>query len=146
MTPNILEARALKLTRSYARSTPKTALAEADPKGRSASRWRHLVTDDPSGPITQFYALCMDPNIDGAALVTGAHEALVARYQDADPKVLRARLDHLIRDREHQLQAQQDRALMAGEGVNDAIRQHAACLLEIAALRVLLGIETEDDR
>lgn len=105
-------------------------------------RIRHFASDDTSGPLTLVCAAAADPACDGEAILTVVEESVEDRYAEADQRVLRARLRHLMTEAEHAAQAQQDRALMLnGAGTNDALRKHARILREIAALRVRLGLE-----
>jgi hypothetical protein len=134
---------AVPATRWALSRSPAPVLAEA--WGVSKSRARHKRSEG-ENVVTESCALVTHPAIDGAAIVIAHLEALERRYLEeakASPAKLRERLEHLIREAEHEAQARQDRALMAGEGVNAAILHHAHVLVEIAAIRNVLGLEAE---
>lgn len=120
--------------------TPSPVLARIF--GISESRVRHQRSDDQGGALTLVCAAVADPRVDAEAVITAIAESYEDRFLDADPKILRARLDVLRTEQEHVAQAAQDRALMNdGQGTNDALRRHATILNEIVAIRVRLGFE-----
>lgn len=111
--------------------------------GISESRVSHRSSDG-NNSLADILALVAHPDIDGAAIVTAVLEAYEQRFLQEDPAKLRARLDVLL-SQEHDREARQNRALQAGgPKVNDAIRDHVAALIEIAALRSVLGLEGDD--
>jgi len=110
--------------------------------GVSAGRIRHQSSDDLSGPVTCVCSAAADPECDGEAIRIAIEESVEDRYLDVERAVLEARLFYLRTEAEHSAQAQQDRASMTwGPGTNDALRKHARILLEMAAIRVRLGLE-----
>lgn len=114
--------------------------------GVTPSRARHRRTEG-DNCVVDTCALIETPEIDGAAIVTETLSALERRYMEEakeSPAKLREKLDRLINRDEHFAQARQDQALQTGEGVNEALLEHARMLIQIAAIRRVLGME--DDR
>lgn len=108
--------------------------------GVSASRARHLRSDDATGPLTVTLALIADPNVDAGPIVAAVLAAYEERHLYAPTDVLRARLAHLRDDDEHRLEAAQNRATVVhAPNRADAYRDHAAALIEMATIEELLG-------
>lgn len=119
--------------------TPSRVLATV--LGISAARVRHKRTEG-DNCVADSCALVLHPAIDGASIVIAHLEALERRYLEeakASPAKLRERLNHLIRQQEHLIEAHQNRALLTGEGAVEACLDHARVLIEIACLLRVLG-------
>lgn len=96
--------------------------------------------------VADFLAIVRHPDIDPAPYVAAVLEAVEDRYMDearSDRPKLEKRLRYLMEEAEHRAQAEQDRALMVGKGVNEACRNHMAVLAEIVVIRTALGLEEE---
>lgn len=107
--------------------------------GVSPTRVSHR-TREGDNPLTEVCALIEHAKADGSAIVAAVLEAYERRFLDEPRAKLEARLAHLM-SQEHTLESHQNRALQSGKAVNDALRSHVAALLEIVALRTVLGLE-----
>lgn len=136
----MLHARAVPSSRWALRRTTRDFLAKW--WGVSPSRVSHRAKDG-DNPLAEVCALVEHEQVDGAAIVAAVLEAYERRFLREPRAKLEARLCALM-DQEHQYEAAQNKALMRGAQVNDALRSHIAALLEIAALRTVLGLEVDD--
>lgn len=110
--------------------------------GVSPTRVSHR-TREGENSLAEVCALVEHEKVDGGAIVTAVLEAYERRFLREPRAKLEARLAHLM-DQEHTLEARQNKALQSGENVGDALRSHIAALLEIAALRTVLGLEDDE--
>jgi len=109
----------------------------------SETRLSHRTTDG-TNPLAKVLELVAHPDVDGSAIVVAVLEVFEQRFLNEDPVKLHERLSYLL-SKEHDREAAQNRALqMGGPKVNDAIRDHVAALIEIAALRSVLGLERDE--
>lgn len=109
--------------------------------GVSPSRVSHKARDG-QNCVAEACALVEHEQMDGGAIVVAVLEAYERRFLKEPRAKLEARLAHLMAN-EHSREAEQNAALMSGRGVNDALRSHVAALLEIAAIRTVLGLEED---
>lgn len=136
--PVVVRARAHARASYAASRTPARILAHHF--GVSESRVRHQRSDDASGPLTLLLGMIADPAVEGGPLVAAVLSAYEERFLFASTDDLRARLAHLKNDKEHGLEARQNRALQLNSADRcSALRDHAAALLEIATIEEVLG-------
>lgn len=122
------------------RRTPSRVLAAH--WGVSASRARHLRTDDPKGALTTVLAMVADPEVDAGPIVAAVLSGFEERFLFSPTTDLRARLARL-RDRdEHLLEAAQNRATVvrSPKRAEDYLA-HATALIEMAVLVEILEPE-----
>jgi hypothetical protein len=135
----IIHARAVPRARWALKQTRRGVLAsifEVD-----ETRVSHRMRDG-DNCAADFYAVLADPLVDAAPLMAGAFESYEERLLQAEPAVLRARLDYLMLH-EHDREARQNRALMQGRIVSSEVRAHHSALGEMLAIGGVLGMEED---
>lgn len=130
--------RAQNRARWATQTTPSRVLAKH--YGISASRARHRRAGDRPTELSVVLEMVADPNVDAGRIVVALLEAWEERFLYQPTAELRARSKRLRENVEHQLQAEQDRAVLVRDGAAEACRQHASVLLEMACIEEVLGL------